>query len=150
MTDPVESGEATDIPDGPLLRIIKDRRVAFIAVGGFNTVLGYLWFVFFQISVGHAWGYMWALILSHVASVLCAFVMHRKFVFRVVGHWWRDLARFEVVQLAALGFNIVALPALVEIVGLAPLVAQAVIAVVTVTFSYFAHRHFSFRRKEPV
>lgn len=148
MTNHIEPGAPGEAPDGPLLRLVKDRRVAFLAVGGFNTVLGYLWFVFFQLTLGHTWGYMWALILSHVVSVLCAFVMHRKFVFRVVGHWWRDLARFELVQLTALGFNIVALPALVEIVGLTPLVAQAMVAVVTVTFSYFAHRHFSFRRKE--
>lgn len=147
VTDPVDRDAPVGVPDGPLLRLIKDRRIAFLAVGGFNTVVGYLWFVLFQVTIGQAWGYMWALIVSHVASVLCAFVMHRRFVFRVVGHWWRDLLRFEIVQLTALGVNIVALPALVEIVGLTPLVAQALVVVVTVTFSYFAHRHFSFRRK---
>lgn len=149
MSDPIESVESGGSgPDGPLLRLVKDRRVAFLIVGGFNTVVGYLWFVLFQALVGHTLGYMWALVFSHITSVLCAFVMHRQFVFRVRGHWWRDLARFEVVQLTALGFNFVALPLLVEVAGLAPVIAQAIIVVVTVTFSYFAHRHFSFRRKE--
>lgn len=149
VSDPIEFEEPEgSAPDGPLLRFIKDRRIAFLIVGGVNTVVGYLWFVLFQLLIGERWGYMWALLFSHVASVLWAFVLHRRFVFRVKGHWWRDLARFEVVQLTALGFNIVALPILVEAGGLAPIIAQAVVAVVTVTFSYFAHRYFSFRRKE--
>lgn len=149
MTDPVESVDAGGVgPDGPLLRFFKDRRVAFLIVGGINTVVGYLWFVLFQVSVGQLWGYMATLFFAHVASVLCAFVMHRRFVFRVQGHWWRDLGRFELVQLVALGVNVVALPLLVELAGLSPIAAQGIIVVITVTFSYFAHRHFSFRRKE--
>lgn len=136
-------------PDGPLLRFIKDRRVAFLIVGGVNTVVGFLWFVLFQVTIGQLWGYMATLVFSHIASVLCAFYLHRRFVFRVRGHVWRDLARFEVVQLGAFGINLVALPLLVEVAGLGPIVAQAVVVFVTVTLSYFAHRHFSFRRKEP-
>jgi len=135
-------------PDGLLLKLIKDRRVAFLIVGGINTVVGFLWFVVFELTVGRLWGYMATLVFSHIASVLCAFWMHRRFVFRVRGHVWRDLARFEVVQLVAFGINLVALPLLVEAVGLTPIVSQAIIVVVTVTLSYFGHRYFSFRRKE--
>lgn len=150
MADVVEMNEAGGTgPDGPLLRFIKDRRVAFLIVGGINTVVGFLWFVLFQVTVGQVWGYMATLVFSHIASVLCAFYLHRRFVFRVRGHVWRDLARFEVVQLAAFGINLVALPLLVEVAGLDPIVAQALVVIVTVTLSYFAHRHFSFRRKEP-
>lgn len=149
MSDVVEMNEAGGAgPDGPLLRFIKDRRVAFLIVGGINTVVGFLWFVLFQVTIGELWGYMATLVFAHVASVLCAFYLHRRFVFRVQGHVWQDLMRFEIVQLAAFGINVVALPLLVELVGLTPIVAQAIIVVVTVTLSYFGHRYFSFRRKE--
>lgn len=149
VSDPLEFEDAGGVgPDGPLLRFFKDRRIAFLIVGGINTVIGYLFFIAFQLTVGQLWGYMFTLVFAHVASVLFAFLMHRRFVFRVQGHWWRDLGRFELVQLVALGVNFVALPFLVEIVGLTPILAQGIIVVVTVTFSYFAHRHFSFRRKE--
>lgn len=144
--EPVDA-DAT-APEGPLLRLIKDRRVAFLIVGGINTAVGFAWFVFFEVTIGRLWGYMVTLAFAHVASVLCAFVLHRRFVFRVHGHVLRDLWRFEVVNLASLGINIVALPALVEFAGLAPIVAQAVITVVTTVVSYVGHRYFSFHRKE--
>ncbi|MCY1716563.1 GtrA family protein [Microbacterium sp. SL62] len=135
-------------PDGPLLRLIKDRRIAFVIVGVINTVVGFAWFALFDLSVGRLWGYMATLLFAHVASVLCAFVLYRRFVFRVRGHVWVDLARFESVYLVALGINALLLPLLVEFGGLQPIVAQAVIVFVTTLVSYIGHSRFSFRRKK--
>jgi putative flippase GtrA len=135
-------------PDGPLLRLIKDRRIAFLIVGVINTIVGFAWFALFDISIGRLWGYMATLLFAHVASVLCAFVLYRRFVFRVRGHVWIDLARFESVYLVALGINALLLPLLVELAGLQPIVAQAVIVFVTTLVSYIGHSRFSFRRKK--
>ncbi|OZD42139.1 hypothetical protein CH252_27025 [Rhodococcus sp. 06-1477-1B] len=135
-------------PDGPLLRLIKDRRIAFVIVGVINTVVGFAWFALFDLSVGRLWGYMATLLFAHVASVLCAFILYRRFVFRVRGHVWVDLARFESVYLVALGINALLLPLLVELAGLQPIVAQAVIVFVTTLVSYIGHSRFSFRRKK--
>lgn len=141
--DPIEE----EAPDGPLLRLIKDRRVAFLLVGGINTVVGFMWFVLFEVTVGRVWGYIVTLLFAHVASVLCAFVLHRRFVFRVRGHVWLDLARFESVYLVALGVNLVLLPLLVEFANIDPIPAQALIVFVTTLVSWFGHSRFSFRRK---
>ncbi|MFB3977706.1 MULTISPECIES: GtrA family protein [Microbacterium] len=135
-------------PDGPLLRLIKDRRVAFLVVGVINTVVGFAWFAIFDLTVGRIWGYMVTLLFAHVASVLCAFFLYRRFVFRVRGHVWLDLARFESIYLVSLGINAVLLPLLVELVGLVPIVAQALIVFVTTLVSYIGHSRFSFRRKK--
>jgi putative flippase GtrA len=131
---------------GPLLRLIRDQRVAFLLVGGANTAIGFAWFVLFEHLVGDTLGYMVALLFAHVAAVLCAFVLYRTFVFRVRGHVLRDLARFEVVQLTALGINVVFLPLLKEVAGLPVLLAQLIVTAGTVLMSFFAHRGFSFRR----
>lgn len=136
-------------PDGPLLRLFRDRRIAFLFVGGINTVVGFGWFALFDITVGQLWGYMVTLLFAHVASVLCAFVLYRRLVFRVRGHVWTDLMRFELVYLTSLGINAVLLPLLVEFAHLEPIVAQALIVFVTTMVSYFGHSLFSFRRKEP-
>lgn len=136
-------------PDGPLLRLFRDRRIAFLFVGGINTVVGFGWFALFDITVGQLWGYMVTLLFAHVASVLCAFVLYRRLVFRVRGHVWTDLMRFELVYLTSLGINAVLLPLLVEFAHLQPIVAQALIVFVTTMVSYFGHSLFSFRRKEP-
>jgi putative flippase GtrA len=131
---------------GPLFRLIRDQRVAFLIVGGMNTAIGTGWFVLFFRLFGNVVGYLGALGCAHVAAVLCAFVLYRRFVFRVNGHVLRDLARFELVNLSTLGFNLAALPLLVEAFGWPVIPSQLVVTAVTVVYSWFAHRGFSFRR----
>jgi len=136
---------------GPLFRIVRNEKVAFLLVGGFNTALGTAWFIVFQLLFGHKlgrFGYMASLGCAHVAAVLCAFVLYRRFVFRVRGHLWLDLGRFEVVNLAALGINAVSLPFVVEVFSVRPIVAQLLVTCVTATLSYVGHKFFSFRRSK--
>lgn len=134
-------------PDGPLLKIVKDRRLAFLIVGGANTVIGFALFALFEVTIGQLWGYMATLAFAHVTSVICAFFLYRHLVFRVRGHFWLDLARFESVYLVAIAVNAVLLPVLVEFAGFAPIVAQGLIVFVTTMISYLGHSRFSFRRR---
>jgi putative flippase GtrA len=133
-------------PPGWLLRVVRDQRVAFIAVGAMNTIFGYLCFAAFLVTVGRRWHYLGALACAHVVSVLFAFVLYRFLVFRVRGHVLADLWRFETVYLAALAVNFVLLPLLVELVHLPVLVAQALIVLVTALMSWMGHKNYSFRR----
>jgi putative flippase GtrA len=131
---------------GPLLRLVRNQKVAFLLVGATNTAIGFGFFVAFQYTIGQLWGYLATLAFAHVFSVLCAFVLYRTFVFKVRGHVLRDLARFEVVYLVSLGVNFILLPIGVEVFGLAPIAAQALIVFVTTIISFVGHRSFSFRR----
>ncbi len=132
---------------GPLFKIVKDQRIAFLIVGGMNTVIGTGWFwLFDHLFRDMRAGYMVALYSAHVAAVITAFILYRRFVFRVRGHVWLDLARFEVVNLASLGVNTVALPLLVEGFGMVSIVAQLLITTVTALISFFGHKLISFRR----
>ncbi|CAM3342563.1 GtrA family protein [Mycobacterium frederiksbergense] len=132
---------------GPLLRIIRDQRVAFLIVGGINTLVGTAWFFLFLKLLGPVVGYMVVLLCAHIAAILCAFILYRRFVFRVTGHVWRDLVRFEMVNLSALGVNLVTLPILVEFLHWPVFPAQCAIVVVYTAMAWFGHRDFSFRRK---
>ncbi len=145
ILEPVPAGDRT-APPGFLVRVVRDQRVAFLIVGGVNTVVGFAWFVLFHRLVGGAVGYMGTLVCAHVAAVLCAFVLHRRFVFRVHGHLWLDLARFEVVNLGTLGVNAALLPLFVELGHLPVVPAQAAATAMTVVLSFVGHRFFSFRR----
>ena len=131
---------------GPLFRLVRDQRVAFVLVGVANTVIGTAWFIVFQLLLQRRIGYMGVLLCAHFAAVLCAFVLYRTFVFIVHGHVLRDLVRFEMVNLTALGINALLLPLLVELAHWPVLVAQLSIISVTVIVSFFGHRGFSFRR----
>lgn len=146
----------TTAEPGPLLRLIRDRRVAFLIVGAVNTAVGFGFFVLFDLTVGRfvdsasnrVLGSLATLACAHVFSVLCAFVLYRRFVFRVRGHLFRDLARFEAVYLVSIGINATVLPVLV-VLGVPRILAQAAILVVTTLISYIGHSRFSFRRTPP-
>lgn len=89
---------------------------------------------------------MGCLAIAYAFAIVEAFVLHRRFVFRVTGHVRRDFLRFASVQLGSLGINAALLPLLVEVVGLAPVVAQTLATGLTVVISFFAHKYFSFQR----
>ena len=132
-------------PPGWLVKVIRDQRVAFLAIGAVNTVVGFLCFAGFLVVLGQQ-RYLVALVCAHIVSVLVAFVLYRFVVFRVRGHVLADLWRFETVYLSALAVNFVFLPALVEIAHLPVLLAQALIVLVTSVMSWVGHKHYSFRR----
>lgn len=134
---------------GPLLRLALDQRVAFLVIGILNTAIGAGWFTLFHLILGGIVHYLVVLVMAHVASVLCAFVLYRRIVFRVRGHVWSDLGRFELVYLGALAVNFSLLPLFVEVGGLEVLPAQFLIVGVTAVVSFFGHKHFSFRRSAP-
>ncbi|GAA3653200.1 GtrA family protein [Microbacterium marinilacus] len=138
-------------PDGPLLRLIKDRRVAFLIVGAVNTGVGFVWFTLFSLLFRHWWpdehATVFAVILcAHIMSTLSAFVFYRKLVFRVRGHLWLDFWRFQLVYLGAFLLNILIVPLLK--LWMDEILAQLLFTVVTVFISWFGHSRFSFRRKE--
>jgi putative flippase GtrA len=144
---------AESAPPGPLIRLVHDQRAAFLVVGAINTVVAFGLFVACSESVGHfvdhrfgkVAGTLVTIGIAHVLSVLFAFVMHRRFVFRVRGHMLRDLVRFWSVYLTSFCISVVAVPVLVEL-GLDRILAGVIVVAATTLLSYFGHRHFSFRR----
>jgi putative flippase GtrA len=130
-------------------RLLRDERVRFLIVGGFNTLFGFALFVVVELLVGQYLGYFVSLYSSYVIAVVVAFLLHRHFTYRVTGtgNVLVDLVRFASVSLVSLAVNTIALPLLVEVVGITPIIAQAFIVVITTLVSYFGHKLFSFRRK---
>lgn len=136
-----------------VLRIARDPRVSFLLVGGFNTALGFATFVAADALVGRpldaavneTFGSLVTLAISHVIGVIVAYLLYRRFVFRVTGRFWRDLARFESVYLVQLAFNSIALPLAVGL-GVPRIPAQLAIVIVSAVGSYLGHKFFSFRR----
>ncbi|MDJ0377146.1 GtrA family protein [Cryobacterium sp. PH31-L1] len=131
-----------------MLRLLGDQRVRFLAVGATNTAVGYLVFSLFTVWVfaDVYLGYLISLALSYVVGITLAFVLYRRFVFVVHGQVLRDFARFVSVYLVAIGINAAALPLLVEVLLVPPLLAQLIILLITTLLSFFGHKKFSFRR----
>ncbi|WP_197517387.1 GtrA family protein [Microbacterium karelineae] len=140
-------------PDGPLLRLFRDRRIAFLAVGGINTGVGFVWFILFSLAIdtaapGAAWADFAVIASAQVASSISAFFLYRHLVFRVTGHFWLDLARFQLVYVVIFPLNLIVVPALTLGLGWNRIVAQLLFTVVYVALSWFGHSRFSFHRRK--
>ena len=150
--DASASAESGNVASGSLSaragRLLGDERVRYLVVGGFNTALCYGLFVAAEMSVGRVIGYLGSLYLSYTLAIVIAFSLHRRFTFRAngTGSVVVDFSRFTSVHIVALAVNTVALPVLVEFVGIPSVLAQAGIVAVTTVVSYFGHKLFSFRR----
>ena len=145
-TSSTDAGEPHLPPAGPLTRLLRSQQVAYLVVGAVNTGIGLSFFALAHWLFGAAIGYMGSLAVAYALAILVAFALHRRFVFRVSGHWARDLVRFTGVQASSLGINAVLLPLLVEVARLGPLLAQTIATTLTVVVSFFAHKYFSFQR----
>jgi putative flippase GtrA len=134
-----------------LLALLRDQRIRFLAVGATNTLVGFLLFTLFTLTIfAHVpLGYLASLVLSYAISITLAFVLYRRFVFVVTGHVVRDFVRFVSVYLVSIGINAALLPLLVELAGVPPIIAQAIVLLVTTLASFFGHKSFSFRRPPP-
>ena len=141
---------------GLIKRLLADERISFLLVGGINTAFGFGVFIAADYLVGQrvdaaagaTLGSLTTLVISHVCAVTLAFVLYRRFVFKVKGHVWRDLARFESVYLVQITINAVVLPILVHL-GFPRIRSQFVILFFTALLSYLGHKFFTFRRPAP-
>jgi putative flippase GtrA len=114
-------------------------------VGGWNTLFSYLVFAALYFLLRGYLHYMVLYVISSVLSITNAYIGFKLFVFKTRGHYLREYSRFYVVYGGALALNLLLLPLVVETCRISPVVAQAGLALITVAFSYFGHKNFSFK-----
>lgn len=127
------------------MRMVRDQRIAFLLVGGLNTVISLIAFAVFSRFL-RIWAGDLALLAAQCVAIPIAFGMHRRFVFRVTGHLWRDFGRFTLVNVIPITVNLLVLPILTKGLGWPLLVSQTAFTAVWVLCSFFLHRGFSFSR----
>lgn len=134
-------------PPGPLLRLLKTEKVAFLLVGGANTAFSTLLFIALDLLFGRYVPSFVVLGTAWLISLVAVFFVYRKLVFRVSGHVLADLGRFALVNLSALLVNMALLFVASDLLGAPRIPAQILITCATVFINYFGHKYFSFRRK---
>jgi putative flippase GtrA len=123
-----------------------NEQTRFLVVGAFNTGFGYLTFACLYLMLKTWLYYLVIAVLSHALSVIVAFYCHRHLVFRSAAPWFPEFVRYNISLAGVLLGSLAGLYALVSLLGMNPLLGQALVTATAVIVSYFAHRHFSFRR----
>jgi len=153
VTNETEAIRGMAGPDGPFLKLFRNRGIAFILVGGMNTAIGFVWFIAFSalfdsIDADAAWNVFAVILASQWTSATCAFFLYRHLVFRVTGHFWLDYGRFLLVNATSAALNLLVVPPVVLWLGWPKILAQLAFTVVIAVISWFGHSQFSFRRSK--
>jgi putative flippase GtrA len=123
------------------------QQFRFLLAGAFNTGAGYILFSGMFLLFGRWIHYLLIALVAHMLSVVNAFIVHRKLVFRSTEKWQHSFVRFNLSQIVSLGLGMAALYVLVEFAKWGPLRAQALVTIFSVMLNYLLHRFFSFRKR---
>ena len=130
-------------------------KAKFVAVGIWNTVVGYLVFVALDTAFSHVFtarynAYMAAMIVANVAAVVNAYIFHKWLTFNsgasgkgMITEFFKFCATYVLIFLLNLGL----LPFLVEILKIPPKLAGALLIPICTVISYLGHSRFSFKQK---
>lgn len=123
-----------------------ERPVRYLLAGAANTAFGLSFFpALLWMWPWFARNYMVALVLSQVVCVIFSFSTYKIGVFRTRANILREFAYFSSYSYTVFAANLIALPLLVQGLGLHPIPAQFGFAMVTLIGSYFWHRAVTFR-----
>jgi putative flippase GtrA len=121
------------------------EQINYLLVGIWNTIFGYAAFAALYFLLRGYLHYMILFVISTLLSITNAYLAYKLFVFKTKGHYWREYSRFYAVYGGALALNLALLPLVVVTFHLSPVIAQAGLSFITVIFSYFGHKNFSFK-----
>jgi putative flippase GtrA len=128
------------------LKVLNDRRVRYVAVGGVSAVSYYVFFTAIYLLTKDHVHY---LVVPVFANLLCAIVtypLQRKFVFQATGPIVSGFFKYYLVCLWALAFTFVGLPLLVEVFKVPVLIAQAILILTAPLINYQLSKLWAFRR----
>jgi putative flippase GtrA len=122
------------------------QKLRFLISGGINVVAGLAVFpALVWLSPFLEANYILALCVAQVICVMFAYLNYKTLVFRTRGNYLSEFAKFSSFYVSSFGINLVALPFLVEVIGLPLVPAQIGFMLVMTVGSYFWHARVTFR-----
>lgn len=127
-------------------KYLADQRFVFLLVGGANTAFSTILFVVLVMIFHRRYPSTVYLAISWTTSLILAFFAYRLFVFRVSGRLIRDFFRYLATSITGLALNLGLLAVFVDTMHWPAIPVQVVVTCTVVVFTYFGHKHISFRR----
>ena len=126
-------------------------KIRFLIAGAFNTTIGLALFpALYFLAAPMKLHYLVILTISQVLCISFAFLTSKFLVFRTSGNYLRETGKFLTFHLTYFLVNLAALPALVEFLGMNPVLAQTLFAVLVIVTSYFWHSRITFSSSKVV
>ena len=127
----------------------------FLLVGAWNTLFGYLVFIALDTGLSHIVSkryvaYMSAMILGNIIAIVNAYIFHKTITFKSTTKGKGtvlEFTRFCMTYLVTFCVSLILLPLIVELGGIDPKTAGALVILLCTAISYLGHSRFSFKRE---
>ena len=120
-------------------------KIRFLLAGALNTTIGLAAYpLLYLFSAPLKLHYLFILVISQIFCVSFSFFTNKYMVFRTSGNHFNELAKFLTIHIFYFIINLAVLPALVELAGLNPMLAQTLFAGFIIVTSYFWHSRITF------
>jgi putative flippase GtrA len=126
-------------------RLIGLQWVRYLIAGGLSAVVYYGLFAAGWLAVSRWVPYLLIAVLANLATSIATYPVYRTLVFRWTGPVLAGFLRWYAVCVWALAFGLGGLWTLVEVAGLHPLLAQAIIIVAGPVINYQFGKLWAFR-----
>lgn len=123
-----------------------NEKLRFLLVGGYNTTFSFLLFCALEYYLGSNINYIAILTVTYVISVFNSFLTFRIFVFASEKSFIKEYLKVNLVYLIHFGCNTVLLFIFKDLLHINIFLSQFICIVVLTIGSYFAHKHFSFKK----
>lgn len=98
--------------------ISKRQFIKYIVVGGWNTLFGYIVYIFFTWLLDSRYNlrysYMYSYVFSNFISISQAFVAHKFLVFKTKGNFWKEYRKGWLVYGSTALMSLISLPFFVK------------------------------------
>ena len=132
----------------PVTKIWRRHRERFLYlfVGGWNTLFQYVVFALCWYFLSPHLHPDLVLLVAYFIASINGFLGFRYIVFKPASHPLVEYAKFQVVYLPLLAFNMVMLPLMLKHTTMNAYAIQASFAVFAVVVAYVGNKYFTFRR----
>jgi len=128
-----------------LKKLLKLKEFRFLTVGGFNTLVTYMLYVFL---VYMKVNYILSMAVIYILGIIIGYYLNRIFTFKSNGSKVREFARYVIVYAAGFLISLGLLYVLVEYAKINPVPAGIINIMMVTVFTWFGHRYYSFKGVE--
>ena len=124
----------------------KNKELRFLIAGAWNTVFGYLIGLFIYHALENLLNIVFVLIIAYVVSVTQSFFVYKFFVFKTSGNWLSEYIKCYYLSAINAIIGIIGVYLLLEKLNIAFWIAQGIMLIMTLIFSYVGLKNYIFNK----
>lgn len=122
------------------------KKFRFLVAGMVNTSVGLVTYpLLYLILEPMGMGYISVLLIAQVICITFSFWTNKYYVFKSKGDLRSEYVKFFSFHGIFFLINLIALPVLVELIHLNPMIAQTIFSIFIIVTSYFWHNAVTFK-----